>query len=115
IGGRVVGAWAGSLPVLDDLDARSGDPGRWLERLVELWPELKLEPEAAELTLWDETAWPRGAYSVRSTDVEGPLDTGSERLVLAGEYTAGSWSGTIEGALRSGLRAARDLAPRTPA
>ncbi|MFN8151677.1 MAG: FAD-dependent oxidoreductase, partial [Solirubrobacterales bacterium] len=70
IGGRVVGAWGGSLPVLEDLDARSGDPGRWLERLVELWPELELEPEAAELTLWDETAWPRGAYSVRSTDVE---------------------------------------------
>ncbi|MCB8971482.1 MAG: FAD-dependent oxidoreductase [Thermoleophilales bacterium] len=115
VDGRVVGAWAGSLPVLDELNARSGDPRRWLERLEELWPELELDHEAAELTRWDETAWPRGAYSVRSTDVEGPLDTGSPRLVLAGEYTAGSWSGTIEGALRSGLRAARDLAPRSPA
>ena len=109
VGGRVVGAWAGSLPVLDALDARSGNPGRWLERLEELWPELELDHEAAELTLWDDTAWPRGAYSVRSTAVEGPLDTGSPRLVLAGEYTAGAWSGTMEGALRSGLRAARDL------
>ena len=115
VDGRVVGAWAGSLPVLDELNARSGDPRRWLERLEELWPELELDREAAELTLWDETAWPRGAYSVQSTDIEGPLDTGSPRLVLAGEYTAGSWSGTIEGALRSGLRAARDLAPRSPA
>ncbi len=115
VDGRVVGAWAGSLPVLDELNARSGDPTRWLERLGELWPELELDHEAAELTLWDETAWPRGAYSVRSTDVEGPLDTGSPRLVLAGEYTAGAWSGTIEGALRSGLRSARDLAPRSPA
>lgn len=115
VGGRVVGAWAGSLPVLDALDARSGDLGRWLELLGELWPDLELEPEAAELTLWDETAWPRGAYSVRSTDIEGPPDTGNPKLFLAGEYTAGAWSGTIEGALRSGLRAARDVAPRSGA
>lgn len=110
IGGRVVGVWAGSLPVLDALDARSGDPSLWLELLGDLWPELELDREAAELTLWDETAWPRGAYSAQSTDIEGPRDTGNPRLVLAGEYTAGAWTGTIEGALRSGARAARDLA-----
>ena len=109
VGGRVVGSWAGSLPVLDALDARSGDPGCWLGRLDELWPALELERGGAELTLWDSTAWPRGAYSVQSTDVEGPLETGSARLVLAGEYTAGTWTGTMEGALRSGIRAARDL------
>ena len=30
-------------------------------------------------------------------------------VVLAGEHTAGAWTGTMEGALRSGLRAAREL------
>jgi monoamine oxidase len=29
------------------------------------------------------------------------------RVVLAGEWTAGEWHGTMEGALRSGARAAR--------
>ena len=52
-GGRVVGAWAGSLPVLEDLDARSADPASWIERLEELWPELELDHDGAELTLWD--------------------------------------------------------------
>jgi monoamine oxidase len=109
VGGRVAGSWAGSAPVLDALAVRVGDPEGWLQRLAALWPELALEPGGALLTVWDAGAWSRGAYSVQHTDAQGPRHAGDPRVVFAGEHTAGSWSGTIEGALRSGLRAAADL------
>jgi monoamine oxidase len=35
------------------------------------------------------------------------------RLAFAGEHTAGEWHGLMEGALRSGQRAARELMDRT--
>jgi monoamine oxidase len=109
VGGGVVGAWAGAAPVLAALGVRPGTPAGWLAALADLWPELALDGAAALLTIWDESAWSRGAYSVLSADAETPRDAGSERVVFAGEHTAGAWSGTMEGALRSGLRAARDL------
>ncbi|HYI20063.1 MAG TPA: FAD-dependent oxidoreductase, partial [Solirubrobacteraceae bacterium] len=97
--GGAAGAWAGSAPVVDAM----GDAGAWLARVAALRPELALDAGDLAHTVWER------AYSVRATDAEGPLATGSPRLVLAGEHTAGAWSGTMEGALRSGLRAARDL------
>ena len=61
------------------------------------------DPGDAVHTVWEQ------AYSVQHTDAEGPLGTGSPHLVLAGEHTAGAWTGTMEGALRSGLRAAAQV------
>jgi monoamine oxidase len=53
--------------------------------------------------------WPGGAYSARS--LSSPLDDESLAapvgpIAFAGEHTAGNWHGLMEGALRSGLRAA---------
>ncbi len=93
------GAWAGSAPVV----AAMGDAEAWLGRVAALRPELALDPADMAHTVWER------AYSVQATESEGPRATGSARLVLAGEHTAGAWTGTMEGALRSGLRAARDL------
>lgn len=109
VGGRVAGAWAGAAPVLAALGVRRDEPDGWLDRLAALWPELALDREQALLTVWDEHSFSRGAYSVLSTDEESPRHAGSARVAFAGEHTAGPWSGTMEGALRSGLRAARDL------
>ena len=60
--------------------------------------------------------WARGAYSTaglatRAGD-EDRLAAPSGPLHFAGEYTAGPWSGLMEGALRSGIRAAREAAQR---
>ena len=54
----------------------------------------------------------RGAYSAPSA--AAPLDTAeltrpAGPVAFAGEHTAGAMHGTMEGALRSGVRAARDL------
>jgi monoamine oxidase len=97
--GDAAGAWAGSLPVVEAV----GDAAAWAAKVAALRPELALDPRDATHTVWER------AYSVQHTDAEGPLATGTPRVVLAGEHTAGAWTGTMEGALRSGLRAARDV------
>lgn len=95
--GDAAGAWAGSRPVVEAV----GDAAAWSARVAALRPELALDPAGAVHTAWEQ------AYSVQHTDVEGP--PGIPGVVLAGEHTAGGWTGTMEGALRSGLRAARGL------
>ena len=61
---------------------------------------------------WHDDAWAQGAYSARSRS--SPLDSAELArsvgpLAFAGEHTAGDWHGLMEGALRSGLRAAADI------
>jgi len=112
-GGRIANAWAGAEPVLDRLAIGAG-PAGWLARLGELWPELDPIAEDALLTDWQHDPWARGAYSVLP-DVEDGRGVAAcappaPNVVFAGEHTAEpEWTGTMEGALRSGLRAAREL------
>jgi monoamine oxidase len=106
-----VGAFAGSPGALDALAVASG-PARWLEALRRLRPDLDLDVGSVLLSTWAEDPWVRGAYSASSASV--PLDTESLRrpvgpLVFAGEHTAGGWHGLMEGALRSGARAAQEV------
>ena len=73
-----------------------------------LRPDLSLEDDGALLS-----AWPEGAYStVESGRPDGDpeaLAAPVGRLAFAGEHTAGHWFATMEGALRSGHRAAADI------
>jgi monoamine oxidase len=104
-------AFAGSSGAVDALELDSG-PGRWLNSLAALRPDLELEPDTALLSTWAGDPWVRGAYSARSAaaPIEDPeLARPLGRLAFAGEHTAGRWHGLMEGALRSGRRAARDL------
>jgi monoamine oxidase len=87
-------------------------PEPWLEALAKLRPELDLEPGEAMLTTWRSDPWTPGAYSAPS--LSSPLRTDELQrpvgpLAFAGEHTAGEWHGLMEGALRSGLRAAADV------
>jgi monoamine oxidase len=111
VGGRVVAAWAGSAPVVDLVGARDG-PDRWLDLVEEIRPELRSERAAATVTLWDESGWVPGGYSVQphAWDGErGPFEGPVGRIAFAGEHTARDWVATMEGALRSGERSARDV------
>ena len=106
-----VAAFAGSPGALEQLDVRCG-PDRWIAALERLRPDLDLDPSGAQMSTWAEDPWARGAYSAASAtapidaevlvDVVGPL-------AFAGEHTAGDWHGLMEGALRSGVRAAQQL------
>jgi len=107
----VLGAFAGSARALDALEVAAG-AGRWLDSLARLRPDLDLDLQTVLLSTWAEDPWVRGAYSARSAS--SPLDAESLRrpagpLAFAGEHTAGGWHGLMEGALRSGVRAAGEL------
>ena len=97
----VLNAFAGSPAALDRLAVADG-PARWLELVRGLRPELELADGAVL------TTWPDGAYSTAGHDEE-LLAAPAGRLHFAGEHTAGPWAGLMEGALRSGLRAAREI------
>ena len=109
-------AFAGSPGALARLRVWAG-PVTWLTALAALRPELELEadPGASLLTTWHDDPWAQGAYSALS--VSSPLDTEALArpvgpLAFAGEHTAGEWHGMMEGALRSGQRAAEDVLAR---
>ena len=78
-----------------------------------LRPDLDYADGPPLLSTWHDDPWARGAYSVRT--LSSPLaDEALARPVgpvaFAGEHTAGRWHALMEGALRSGLRAAAELA-----
>jgi monoamine oxidase len=98
------------------IDALGGSDGieRWVSALVALRSDLDLDPEPgnAMLSSWHDDPWVRGSYSARSLtsplrddDLMKPIGP----LVFAGEHTAGEWHGLMEGALRSGMRAAEQV------
>ena len=112
----VLNSFAGSAETLGEL-AVDGGPATWAARLAELRPELALDLSRALVTTWHDDPWALGSYSYPRAGawpggepVEPEL---RERvlggLVLAGEWTAGAWSGLMEGALRTGERAAADV------
>lgn len=107
-------AFAGTPGALERLRVWAG-PTTWLAAVGALRPELVLDLNAPMLTTWHDDPWALGAYSARSRS--SPLDTDElvrpvGPLAFAGEHTAGDWHGLMEGALRSGLRAAEDLLSR---
>ena len=105
----VVSCFAGSAPALERLDL-GGGPGRWLESLAALRPELALEPDGAVLSIWDDDPWVGAAYSVSPPPpVAAALADPAGPLAFAGEHTAGQYNALMEGAIRSGRRAAAQL------
>jgi monoamine oxidase len=105
----VVHAFAGSRPALERLGVDDG-LDRWLDSLARLRADLALDPGGAVLSTWSRDPWARGAYSVHAPGGNDPaLGERHGPLVLAGEYTAGRFAGLMEGALRSGERAAAQL------
>jgi monoamine oxidase len=105
------GAFAGTPGALERLRVDEG-PETWLAAIVALRPELELDSGTAMLSTWHDDPWTRGAYSARSRS--SPLQTAELArpdgpLAFAGEHTAGEWHGLMEGALRSGIRAAEEV------
>jgi monoamine oxidase len=110
----VVSAFAGSAPALAALDVAAG-PATWRGRLAALRPDLALD-RGVVLSTWDDDPWIEAAYSTRTPgfrpDDPELLARPVGPLHFAGEHTAGPWAGLMEGALRSGHRAAAELLER---
>jgi monoamine oxidase len=114
-GGRplpILGALAGTEEALAALEVDSG-PERWLDAIEQLRPELRLDRSTTMLCTWHDQPWIRALQVARS--LARPMDDEAlaspvGRLHFAGEHTAGPvWHGSMEGAIRSGRRAAREV------
>lgn len=106
----VAGSFAGTAAAVERLTA-AGDPWAWIEAVRRLRPDLAVDASGAVLSTWHDDPWVVAAYSARSRS--SPMD--DEELArpvgpiaFAGEHTAGRWHALMEGALRSGERAAAD-------
>ena len=114
----VLNCFAGSPAALARLGVADG-ANAWVTAVEALRPELPYSAEAAVLTTWADDPYALGAYSADGlADVDGTLlEASVGRLHFAGEWTAGELSALMEGALRSGERAASEivLSARSPA
>jgi monoamine oxidase len=107
----LVSCFAGSSAALRELDLASG-PGQWLESLRTLRPDLPLLPDGAVLSTWSDDPWSRAAYSVSSSpELAAAVAEPVGPITFAGEHTAGPFAALMEGAVRSGHRAATQIDP----
>jgi monoamine oxidase len=108
----VLHAFAGTRRGLSDLAVADG-PATWAARAAALRPELDPDPDRAVVTTWNDDPWAGESYTA-DTLAAAPGDpdilaTAVGRIHFAGEHTAGSWAGLMEGALRSGQRVAGEV------
>ena len=105
----VVSAFAGSERALTALAVEDG-PDRWLDSLQRLRPDLDLDRNGVLLSTWADDQWVRAAYSTSPPPgVAAAVREPTGPLAFAGEHTAGPYAALMEGAIRSGRRAARSL------
>jgi monoamine oxidase len=111
----VVHAFGGTEEGLAALAVADG-PAAWASRVAALRGELALDTGRALLTTWNDDPWAGESYSALTTTVadgdDEILAAPAGRIHFAGEHTAGDWAGLMEGALRSGERAAREVLAR---
>ena len=109
---RVLSSFAGGPAVQRELRTADGDPGPWLDRLAELNPDLRFVGPP-EMQVWASDAFALGSYSafdVRSLERAERFPRPIGPIAFAGEHTAGpAHVASMEGALRSGERAARQV------
>lgn len=113
----VLHAFAGTEPGLAALAIAEG-PATWAAQMAALRPELITDPAGALLTTWNDDPWAGESYSADTITVapgdEDLIAAPAGRVHFAGEHTAGGWAGLMEGALRSGERAAREVLAGQP-
>lgn len=102
----VASSFAGTPAALEKLGVANG-PGAWAAEVRRLRPDLDYADADAVLA-----TWPEGAYSAHA--LSSPVDDEALArpvgpLSFAGEHTAGEWYALMEGALRSGIRAAGEI------
>jgi monoamine oxidase len=113
----VLHAFGGTEAGLAALAVADG-PATWAAQVAALRPELATDPAGALLTTWNDDPWAGESYSADTITVapgdEELIAAPVGRVYFAGEHTAGGWAGLMEGALRSGERAAREVLAGQP-
>lgn len=108
----VLHCFGGTAEGLASLRVGAG-PEAWAAAAARLRGDLAVDVDRALLTTWNDDPWAGLSYSAFTVDTRpGDADllvAPLGRIHLAGEHTAGDWAGLMEGALRSGVRAADEL------
>ncbi|MGN6791420.1 MAG: flavin monoamine oxidase family protein [Streptosporangiaceae bacterium] len=111
----VLHAFAGTEEGLAALKVSDG-PVAWAQQVSALRPELAVDADRALLTTWNDDPWAGESYTAltieRAPGDDQLIAAPVGRVHFAGEHTAGSWAGLMEGALRSGVRAADEVLAR---
>jgi monoamine oxidase len=111
----MVHCFSGSGPALDTLMVEAG-PRTWARRVASMRDDLPLDVDRAVVTTWADEPFSREAYTAVTVETGAGDDLLLQRPVgrlhFAGEHTAGDWAGLMEGALRSGARAADEVLGR---
>jgi monoamine oxidase len=111
----VLSAFAGSPGALAALDVAAG-PGRWLDSVEKLRGDLALDRAGALLSTWADDPWAGAAYSTSPPrDTPDLLERGAGALTFCGEHAGGKLAALMEGAVRSGRRAAAAVLERSAA
>ncbi len=111
----VLSAFAGSPGALQGLRVDAG-PERWLDSVERLRGDLPLQRAGALLSTWADDPWAGAAYSTSPPrDTSDALERGVGPLVFCGEHAGGKFAALMEGAVRSGRRAAAAVVERTSA
>ena len=101
----VVSAFAGSKPALDALEVESGPPAGSIPWSASAATSRR--PGGAVLSTWADDPWVRAAYSTSPPpEVAAATEQPTGPLAFAGEHTAAEHAALMEGAIRSGRRAA---------
>jgi monoamine oxidase len=112
----MVHCFSGSGSALGALQVEAG-ARTWAERVASLRHDLPLDVGRAVVTTWADEPFSREAYTAVTTEWRPEDDDAVEQPVgplhFAGEHTAGDWAGLMEGALRSGQRAADEVLAAT--
>ncbi|HUV48318.1 MAG TPA: NAD(P)/FAD-dependent oxidoreductase [Actinomycetes bacterium] len=108
----MVHCFSGSGSALDALMVEAG-PRTWADHVASTRDDLPLDLDRAVVTTWADEPFSREAYTAITVETEPGDDVLLQRPVgplhFAGEHTAGDWAGLMEGALRSGERAADEV------
>lgn len=109
-GVKAVTAFAGGPEKVAGLSLSRGSHS-WQRSLEQCRPDLSFDQSSALVTDWHDEPFTRGAYSFGRVGWEEShalgLQTLQGRLALAGEHTAAHMAATMNGAVASGMRAAR--------
>jgi monoamine oxidase len=105
-----VTAFCGSSNAQKKLNTESKDPSFWVSRLKSAVPDVDFIDDSIMVD-WSHEEWAGGCYSAfdnAAADLIPYLSQPVGRLFFAGEHTDKD-SGTMQGAIASGLRAARQV------
>lgn len=116
--GPVLNSLVGSASAVRESRVHSGD-GDLYAAIKHIRPDLDLNDDLQRvLTVWADDPWARGSFSSHapgwseadSVEVGSPI----ANLYFAGEYVDPDFTCLMEGALRSGMKAADDIAASVP-